>query len=109
MFTCPSYDETLRRARPVFIELPTSGRGLSIRVANSESEQSQERRRSFGPCIEVGCGNWSGQCDVSTALVEALGDRQGLTVEHCDLRPTCRWFAQDGMRACDGCVFVERA
>lgn len=64
-----------------------------------------QRFRFTEPCIEAGCGQWTGtRCGVIDKALAVLP--RVTSIESCSLRPTCRWYAQSGMDACRVCPFV---
>lgn len=65
--------------------------------------------RFAGPCVEGGCGHWSGShCrlgeEMATHHVEVPEDARSLP--KCAIRPQCRWYAEQGADACTVCQFV---
>jgi hypothetical protein len=63
-----------------------------------------------GPCVAQQCGQWTaGKCGVPGAVAKLLAefehDRKAAP-EHCAIRPTCRWFAQESYAACALCPLV---
>ena len=59
-------------------------------------------------CIEEGCGQWhAGACGV-IKIVTRHGGGLGSPgpLPKCGIRKTCRWFAQEGRRACEVCPLV---
>lgn len=70
----------------------------------------EERFRFASPCLEGGCGYWTGSaCGVLEQVLGARDKGHILPAEelpHCMIRRSCRWFAQSGMDACLVCPFV---
>lgn len=68
----------------------------------------EQRFRFANKCIEDGCGQWSGStCGVADRMVKQLNRIQ--TTDHlipCSIRPTCRWYSQNGADACQMCPYV---
>jgi len=65
-----------------------------------------ERARLGGPCIPSACIHWSRGCSLGRAVAaseSAANDRP----EHCPIRSTCRWFSENGPRACAPCQFLR--
>ena len=80
-----------------FVEIATRGR------------PPEERFRFADKCAEGGCSQWTGsRCGVSDRIVRHFADdatRSG-KIPECGLRPTCRWFRQNGLDACTVCPLV---
>jgi hypothetical protein len=83
-----------------FVEMAQSGR------------RPEHRFRFAAPCEGKACVHWTG---VSCAVIgDALSAATGLSADqsssaqlpNCTIRPQCRWFAQEGSRACGVCPFV---
>jgi hypothetical protein len=79
-------------------------------AAAAQAGPVEARFRFSAPCAEAGCAQWGGgRCLLSATLIEraqaravTLPDESG----SCELRPTCRWWQQDGEAACRVCSFV---
>jgi hypothetical protein len=73
-----------------------------------EGRQPEKRLRFAQPCVESGCGYWTGSsCGVIAEAVEHPAPP--VAVDHlprCSIRKTCRWFAQTGPRACGVCPYI---
>jgi hypothetical protein len=72
--------------------------------------EPERRFRFAGPCVAQQCGQWTaGKCGVPGAVAKLLAefehDRKAAP-EHCAIRPTCRWFAQESYAACALCPLV---
>lgn len=79
-------------------------------VQKVTAEGDPEKRFRFaGKCIKGACRQWTGNdCGVMKELSDANAD---VSVDAsasipCVIRPGCRWFHQDGFRACLLCPFV---
>jgi hypothetical protein len=71
--------------------------------------EPEKRFRFAGTCVSQKCGQWAdGKCGVPGAVAKLLADfaDERRAPEHCAIRPTCRWFAQDSYAACTLCPLV---
>lgn len=65
----------------------------------------RRRLRFASPCLESGCANFDGaRCTVATRAADSPHPPSAL--RPCAIRNACRWFAQEGPRACEACAFV---
>lgn len=68
------------------------------------------RFRFVAPCVTDRCGQWTGSACGVGSLVAFHGVRHHDPEDpDCDVRPQCRWFAQEGSSACRGCQHVFRS
>lgn len=82
-------------------------------VREAHKGRAPEARFRFAqPCIEGGCAQWTGtQCGLIDRAIESpeasrpTGWSQG-SLPDCVIRPTCRWFSQEGIKACAVCPLV---
>lgn len=59
--------------------------------------------RVAAPCQTDGCPHFSEQsCTLATKIVQALPEAVD-TLAPCPIRKTCRWFVQEGTKACMRC------
>ncbi len=69
-----------------------------------------KRFRFAQPCAEHGYSNWTGSAfAVIRDVIAILPVQMSETIEelpHCSIRRECRWFAQEGRRACASCPLV---
>src|ERR1044071_2709470 len=71
------------------------------------SGRPEQRFRFAGPCLEDGCGQWTGtRCGVIDALLAEGGCESEAELKRCAIRRVCRWFAQRGPEACRVCPLV---
>jgi hypothetical protein len=69
-----------------------------------------ERRFRFADkCVKHGCKQWTGSScgvmnELSTLNPSIVSDEAHLP--KCFIRRTCRWYSQEGGRACKICLFV---
>lgn len=78
-------------------------------VAAVKQADSPERLFRFaGPCRNQGCQQWTGgQCGVINRLVEVNSHiKTEEALPQCSIRPQCRWFNQEGAKACTLCPYI---
>lgn len=62
--------------------------------------------RFAAPCVESKCTHFDGvKCQLAARVAEGL-DRVVDKLPPCAIRKTCRWYAQEGARACARCPQV---
>lgn len=66
--------------------------------------------RLTNTCATKGCGQWNGE--KCTLIGEILGKieenkRKKNSLPECDIRSTCRWYAQEKEEACKVCTLVQ--
>ena len=74
----------------------------------------ETRYRFSGACVESGCAFWQeGSCAAISAAYQEYGTAgggepasTGEPLPACGIRDTCRWWAQEGPRACGVCPYV---
>ncbi|HET6195285.1 MAG TPA: hypothetical protein VFE12_06015 [Acetobacteraceae bacterium] len=65
-----------------------------------------EVMRIAAPCMGHGCGHFDGaNCKLATRIATML-DPVVRALPRCAIRPTCRWFRQEGPAACFRCPQV---
>ncbi len=70
----------------------------------AEKDRPEAHFRYTSPCAESGCRQWTGSaCSVIQRLREAELPDSLQAPQHCPIRTTCRWFAQEGKKACEIC------
>jgi hypothetical protein len=90
-----------------FIETP-----ITIDEAFMEMGKDLELERSFrfsGKCVQSGCRQWKdGNCTVIKRIITAEPDwhLQHPQLPACSIRATCRWYAQEGAKACSYCAYI---
>jgi len=64
--------------------------------------------RVANKCIESGCNQWTGEkCGViDDVLVRVEENYLKDQLPECGIRSTCRWYSQEGSKACQGCPLV---
>jgi hypothetical protein len=81
-------------------------------VARAHEGRAPEKRFRFADaCVHDHCRHWSGsRCGIiDGVLASPTGRAASEEVEalpRCGIRGSCRWFAQDGPRACRVCPLV---
>jgi len=81
-----------------FLETASQGRDLSHRF------------RFASPCATKGCANWSGHHCMVLDIARQLAHIEPLeqsALPACSIRPTCRWFMQEGDEACKICQKIN--
>jgi hypothetical protein len=87
----------LTRALPVTDEL----------LALSGPVAPTEVFRFAAPCAGNSCQHFDGNdCRLVTRIVQLLPSVTGGELPPCSLRPTCRWWQQEGKAACARCPQV---
>jgi hypothetical protein len=75
-------------------------------VAASGAVKPSEVMRIASPCMGGGCVHFDGQNCQIAARMAALLDPVVRSLPRCAIRPTCRWFRQEGPAACVRCPQV---
>ena len=80
-----------------------------IKKANEYGEP--ERRLRFADkCVKSGCKQWTrGSCGIMNELARvnpSIKSNQRDELPACAIRSTCRWYSQEGSKACKICLFV---
>lgn len=78
-------------------------------VEAAKQADSPERMFRFAsPCRNKGCQQWAGdQCGVINRLLEVNSHIEAEeSLPQCSIRPQCRWFNQEGARACALCPYI---
>ena len=77
-------------------------------VETVEKGQPNKHFRFANKCVKSGCKQWSeGQCGVIATIMQfnaALPEPSALPA--CSIRPQCRWYTQQGARACVVCPYI---
>ena len=68
----------------------------------------EKRFRFSEPCVESGCEHWTGRsCGVVEELLACVDVAwKSSTLPACSIRARCRWYEQEGRRACEICPVV---
>jgi hypothetical protein len=90
------------RVRPLEHPLPVTQELLEL----AEPVQPTEVFRFAAPCRCNGCGHFSdSRCGLAAKVVRMTAPATD-ELPACDIRPRCRWFAQEGREACMRCPRV---
>lgn len=70
--------------------------------------EPEKHFRFSNDCVESGCNQWqSGKCGVITKIFHI---NEGLELEAqlptCSIRSSCRWYSQEGAKACSFCPYI---
>ncbi|MFM8794114.1 MAG: hypothetical protein ACKOFF_04355 [Acidimicrobiales bacterium] len=107
--TCPSYPERgevfaarLRSGELVFVDADTA-------AATGDDVVST---RAHGPCVTTRCAYWAGNCQLGSMItrVAVRGRHTESTFTEfgkCPISVSCRWLAENGPAACNGCVHAD--
>lgn len=91
-----------------FIETPITVDAAFIAEAGEDTKLEQSFRFS-SKCVKNGCQQWKdGNCSIIKKVM-AIDPEWHLHHPHlpaCSIRETCRWYAQEGAKACSYCVYV---
>jgi hypothetical protein len=68
----------------------------------------EKRFRFANKCVKGGCRQWTGShCGVMDLLAKANQHiKTDEVLKPCPIRKRCRWFSQEGEKACTLCTFV---
>jgi hypothetical protein len=77
-------------------------------IEAAEKSGPLERRFRFAnKCLKSGCRQWTG---TKCGVIQMLNGDELMEVEHelkpCSIREQCRWYYEDGAKACTICNFV---
>jgi hypothetical protein len=87
------------RTRPLERPLPVTAELLAL----AEPASPTEVFRFAAPCLTAGCRHFEGRSCTLAAKVTHLLPAVSSGLPECDIRPRCRWFAQEGETACHRC------
>src|SRR5581483_4943615 len=89
-----------------YLTEPTAVTDGTIAAFTGSPIQVTQLFRFAAPCEKSGCHNWSGSsCGVVHRVVQILPAVVN-ELPDCKLRPSCRWFRQEGQPACLRCPQV---
>ena len=76
--------------------------------AASQAESPERMFRFASPCRQNGCRQWTGkQCGVIDRFLEVNSHIEAEeALPQCSIRAQCRWFNQEGARACALCPYI---
>ena len=70
----------------------------------------EKRFRFSNTCAKNGCTHWTGsKCGLIRALLDESDEfkkEELVKLPRCSIRPQCRWFRQEGARACAICPMI---
>ncbi len=70
-------------------------------------ENLERRFRFSNKCVQSGCKQWTGkECGVIKAVLALNSNPAKKDLPACSIRSTCRWYYQEGAKACKGCRYV---
>lgn len=74
----------------------------------SEGRPAEQRFRFSNKCVENGCKQWNGKgCGVIDFVVDMIKtEEQLLQLPTCSIRSQCRWYLQQGAKACAACPLI---
>ncbi|MEO6313493.1 MAG: hypothetical protein ABIU63_03870 [Chitinophagaceae bacterium] len=90
-----------------YISTPITIDEAFVKEANRQGNPEQNFRFS-NTCVEGGCQQWQqGKCGV---IKNIMGMNDELELEpqlpDCSIRISCRWFYQEGPKACSFCPYI---
>lgn len=74
-----------------------------------EAGSPEKRFRFANKCVKNGCKQWTGSaCGVIDLLakINTNIEENDAPLKPCMIRDRCRWFKQEGKKACTICTFV---
>src|SRR3954467_2789299 len=73
-----------------------------------EGRAPEKRFRFADKCVQSGCKQWTGtRCGVIDSLLNLNQNvPSAQRLPNCSIRPECRWFSQNGAKACALCPLV---
>jgi hypothetical protein len=79
-------------------------------IATGRQQGDLEKQFRFSSkCVKSGCNQWQdGKCGVISKMISLNPDwhKQPFLLPDCSIRPTCRWYAQEGDHACSHCPYI---
>jgi hypothetical protein len=85
--------------------LPVSAEFIA---AAAERGDIGKRFRFSARCMQAGCSRWQeGRCTVAFAAAQVASQVEATeNLPACFIRSQCRWFQQEGARACRVCPYI---
>jgi hypothetical protein len=73
-----------------------------------EQDNPEKHYRFSSSCVESGCHQWQQQqCSVIKKIMHANEDAElEQQLPDCSIRSSCRWFFQEGAKACSFCPYI---
>jgi hypothetical protein len=81
-----------------------------VDAANKNEKQlPEERFRFVNKCLKHGCEQWkNGACGVISRNIEVREiEVAEFVLPECSIRSDCRWYSQEGERACKVCPLIR--
>lgn len=77
-------------------------------VERANRGRAPERRFRFADhCVQGQCAHWKDDtCGLIQKVMHAGEANSRASLPTCSIRPSCRWFSQEGSRACSVCPLV---
>ena len=76
-------------------------------AAGNNQGHPEAKFRYTQTCAEGGCRQWTGEkCGVTDRAFSLKPDQLIGKVEHCPIINDCRWYAQEGTKACEICPLI---
>jgi hypothetical protein len=78
-------------------------------IASLQKINDPETKFRFSnTCIEKGCNQWkNGACSIIKNVMQNNMELELVAnLPNCSIRPTCRWYAQEGSSACSFCPHI---
>ena len=90
-----------------FLKVPLTVTKSFVDEANMYGSP-EKRFRFASKCVQSGCNQWTGsRCGVSDSVLDAIEvSLHKANLPDCSIRPTCRWYDQNGESACRICPLV---
>ena len=63
--------------------------------------------RFYGPCRTTTCVHWTGSSCRLAKSITLVRISRNVASSSCQIRQSCRWYAEHGIRVCGGCARVE--
>jgi len=82
--------------------------GVEFVEAARQADSPERMFRFASPCRNKSCQQWAGdQCGVINRMLEVNPHIEAEeALPQCSIRPQCRWFTQEGARACALCPYI---
>lgn len=75
--------------------------------AGRNHNNPEARFRYTQTCAEGGCRQWTGEkCGVVDKVLRLESEALNSKVQNCPIMNDCRWYAQDGTKACKVCPLI---
>jgi hypothetical protein len=72
----------------------------------NELEYPEKHFRFTMKCSDAGCAQWEdGKCSIASALKKS-DIKPDTKLIACGIRRACRWFSQEGEKACHLCKYI---